>query len=85
MLGPLLKGVPTLSQKGKGHALEEAFPAEQFYALYEKQAGWFVKDRLFGFQGPVYRWEVVFSTRTKYCLLPCDCPGLSPPAHHALL
>lgn len=34
--------MPTPSAKGEGHALEEAFPADQFYALYEKQAGWFM-------------------------------------------
>lgn len=42
VLGPLLKGVPALPGKGEGHALEEAFPADHFNALYEKQAGWFM-------------------------------------------
>jgi len=37
-LGPLLKGAPAPAGIGEGRALEETFPADQFYALNEKQA-----------------------------------------------
>lgn len=41
-LGPLPKDAPAPAGKAEGHALQEMFPADQFYALNEKQAWWFM-------------------------------------------